>query len=310
MRGLVAALLLGLAACGSADAGQGAAPSSATASTRQVDTVNGPVTVPADPLRIVSIQPSATATLYDVGVSPVGVYDQGSEYISPRYLTDWDAATKIGTNGQIDLEKVAALEPDLIIGLDYEWNTKVYSQLSALAPTVIAPTTTWQSTAQTVAEAVGRADELTTLQHQLADRSAQIKQTYAGQLAAHTWDILQGGFDQGQFWLYGPNSEVGTILAGAGVQFATGSAQISDPGPKTLSYEQIDTLSDADVIGFYANFDGTPNNEGPALFAQTGFAALPAVQAGRTVPFPDFLPGGYGDALAVLDELQGGLAKL
>jgi hypothetical protein len=28
------------------------------------------------------------------------------------------------------------------------------------------------------------------------------------------------------------------------------------------------------------------------------------------VPFPDFLPNGYGDALAVLDELEAGLKKI
>ncbi|MER7003653.1 hypothetical protein ABT297_11505 [Dactylosporangium sp. NPDC000555] len=77
-----------------------------------------------------------------------------------------------------------------------------------------------------------------------------------------------------------------------------------------MSYEQIDILADADVIGFYSGYDGNPNNKGPELFAQTGFKQLAAVRATRLVPFPDFLPGGYGDALAVLDQLESGLTKL
>ncbi|MDQ7908746.1 hypothetical protein RB614_29865 [Phytohabitans sp. ZYX-F-186] len=63
------------------------------------------------------------------------------------------------------------------------------------------------------------------------------------------------------------------------------------------------------MIGFYAGYDGKPNNQGPQLFAQKGFTRLAAVQASRLVPIPDFLPGGYG-ALAVLDELEAGLTKL
>ena len=121
---------------------------------------------------------------------------------------------------------------------------------------------------------------------------------------------MQGGFDTGQYWLYGPGSDIGQILAGAGVQFATGSAQTPGDANRALSYERIDVLADAGVIGFYANNDGTPNNEGPQLFAQEGFKALDAVKAGRLVPLPDFLPGGYGDALAALDEVETGLKKL
>jgi ABC-type Fe3+-hydroxamate transport system substrate-binding protein len=99
------------------------------------------------------------------------------------------------------------------------------------------------------------------------------------------------------------------------VRFASGSvdaasSQSPGRGVRALSYEKIDLLADSGVIGFYANYDNTPNNEAPALFAQQGFKDLAAVKAGRLVPFPDFLPGGYGDALAVLDELETGLKKL
>jgi iron complex transport system substrate-binding protein len=316
--GLGTAALLGLAACSSsgtgADAG-GSSSSSAGPSTRQVTTAKGPVTVPADPKRVISIQPSATATLYDVGIASIGVYDEGSQYISPRYRTKWEAAATVGTGGEIDVEKVAALSPDLIIGFDYDWNTKAYSQLTELAPTVIAPATTWQAGAHTVADAVNRLGKLDTLIQQLTIRSAQIKHTYATQLAAYKWDLLQGGFEEGQYWLYGPNTDCGSILAAAGVRFASGSvdaasSQSPGRGVRALSYEKIDLLADSGVIGFYANYDNTPNNEAPALFAQQGFKDLAAVKAGRLVPFPDFLPGGYGDALAVLDELETGLKKL
>ena len=303
------AALLGLAACGSSSAS--AKPSTAASSaTRAVDTAKGTVDVPANPTRIVAIQPSAFATLYDLSVDVLGVYDEGAQYVSPRYLARYNAASKVGTGGQIDVEKVAVLKPDLIIGVDYSWNTDVYDKLTKIAPTVIAPSNSWTATAATVANAVGQTAKLQALVQQLKTRSATIKTTYAAALSRYRWDILQGGFDTGQYWLYGPGSDIGLILAGAGVQFATGSAQTPGDANRALSYERIDVLADAGVIGFYANNDGTPNNEGPQLFAQEGFKALDAVKAGRLVPLPDFLPGGYGDALAALDEVETGLKKL
>ncbi len=307
--GLLGAAALGLAACGSsADSASGTATT--TSGTRTIDTAKGSVTIPASPQRIVAIQPSATATLYDVGLTPVGVYDDGAEYISPRYRTAWTAAPKVGSNGEIDLEKIAAASPDLIIGTDYPWNTDSYAKLTAIAPTVIAPVTTWQATAHTVADAGNRLDRLTALQARLTARSAQIRKDYAAQLTAYPWNILQGGFDAGKFWLYGPASDAGVILAGAGVRFASASAKVHGNGPSVVSYENIDILADGGVVGFYANFDGTPNNKGPQLFTQPGFKTLDAVKAGRTVALPDFLPGGYGDALALLDEAESGLKAM
>lgn len=306
--GLLGTTALGLSACGSSAEGTGT--SSPTRRTRVVDTVKGQVTVPTSPSYVVSINPYATATLYDVGLSPVGVYDEGEEYVSPRYRARWEKAARIGPQGEIDLEKIAALTPDLIVGVDYTWNTDSYAKLTAIAPTVIAPATTWQATAHTVADAGNRLDALTTLRSRLTSRSAAIREDHASVLAAYTWNILQGGFDAGRFWLYGPASDAGTILAAAGVRFATASTRVKGSGNTVVSYENIDLLADGDVIGYYAAFDGTPNNKGPQLFAQPGFKALAAVKAGRTVPIPDFLPGGYGDALAVLDELEAGLKKL
>lgn len=302
-------------ACGS-DGGSSrstVAPSAPTApttpATRTVQTAKGAVEVPADPQRVVAIQPTALATLLDVGMSVVGTYDEGEQYVSPRYLDAWKAAPKIGS-GELDLEKIAVLEPDLIVGMDYAWNTDSYDQLTAIAPTVIAPSTGWQDAARTIADAVGRTSQLDELAAQAASHEARIRSTYAARLATERFAILQGGFDAGQFWVYGPGSDAGSILAGAGVQFASASAGVSGPANQVFSYEQIDVLDDATAIGFYAGFDDQPNNEGPALFEQPTFQRLPAVTSNHLVPMPDFLPGGYGDALALLDQLEAGLKAM
>jgi iron complex transport system substrate-binding protein len=328
--GLGGAALVGLAACGSTDSGATATTSAASptpssagagsstptaapstaATTRAVSSVKGTVQVPVDPQRIVSIQPSTAATLWDLDVNPVGVYDLGAQYVPPRYRTAFGGATKIGSNGEIDVEKVAALKPDLIVGVDYEWNTKSYDQLKAVAPTVIVPSDTWQNTSKITADSVGKSIELDALATKVTDRTAEIRSTYAATLAKYRWDLLQGGFDDGQFWVYGTGIDVGAILTAAGLQLATASSKAPKDDVGKISYENIDQLSDADVIGFYADWDGKPVEQGAQLFTQKLWAALPAVQAKRTVPLADFLPGGYGDVLALLDEFEAGLQQL
>ena len=304
-----------LAACssGSGGATSPAAAAAGGATTRTVKTTEGDVVVPSSPQRIVAIQPYVIADLQDVGDASkvIGTYDEGAQYVSPRYLSVYDKAAKVGNDGQLDLEKIAALKPDLIIGTNYTWNTQDYKELSAIAPTVIAPVTSWQATAQTVADAVGRGAQIKALATQLATEEKQIKTQYAAELAKYKWDILQGGFDAGQYWIYGPGTDIGTVLTAAGVRFATASAGISGDNSKSVSYERIDMLSDADVIGYYSDYtSSTPTNDGPQLFAQAGFKALAATKADRLVAIPDFLPGGYGDALAALAELRTGLKAL
>lgn len=312
--GLGAAALFGLSACtasgSGAESSSGAAPSG-----RQVDSANGVITVPANPTRVVSINWFVNNTLYDLGADPIGVQDPGSQYVAPRYRAKWSATPKVNST-QIDVEKIAALEPDLIIGTaGAAVSASLYEQLSTLAPTVLAVATPWQDMARTVADAMNRTAALGRLENRLTDRSTQIKQTYADVLGRYTWDVVQGGFDQGKFYVYGPNSLAGLVLGGAGVRFgsaSTAAASVTTPGVgiATVSYENLDSLRDADVIGYYATFDDKPNNLGPQLFAQQGWKDLPAVKAGRLVPISDFLVGGYGDALAFLDELEAGLKKM
>src|SRR5262249_52024602 len=105
-----AATLLSVAACG---AGPGAKP----VATRTASSVHGPVVVPAQPKRVVTLDGFTMAALFDLGLRPVGVYSAGEQYVEPQFLRGWRAITKIsdGTvGGAVDLEKVAALRPDLI----------------------------------------------------------------------------------------------------------------------------------------------------------------------------------------------------
>jgi iron complex transport system substrate-binding protein len=318
---------LALAGCG----GGSSSGSSSTAAgsslggggdVRTVKTIMGPVEVPAEPARVVSVHPATVDALFDYGVPPIGVYDIGAENISPRYRKAWDEATKIGKDGELDLGAIARLEPDLIVSANYEWNTNYYARLGRIAPTVVAPSTEWQDAAHLIAAAVGRFEKLSELQKELNQRSAKLRSGFAKQLDAYRWDLVGGGGEGGEYLVFGPESGPGGVLTGAGVRLASGSAEVTNGEDASYSSvgvtgglegvttgSEIGVLDDAGVIGFYADWDGEPKNEG-ALLVAPDFEALAAVKAGRMVPLPDFLPTGYGDALALLEQLEAGLRTI
>ncbi|MEU6853521.1 ABC transporter substrate-binding protein [Actinacidiphila alni] len=324
--GAAGAALFGLAACGSggsdSDAGSGSGGTAGTTSgakdgtkgTRTVDSAKGPIKVPAQPKRVVAINDFPMSAMFDLGQTPAGVFNAGEEYVPQRDLDRWKKVPKVsnGVGGAIEVEKVAALRPDLIIGIDVQANLP-YSQLSQLAPTVLLPFSKskapWRDMADQTAAVLGVPTALDQLKKRYTQRVAEIKQKYAAVLGRVHWDLLQGGFDEGQWWLYGAGSPIGGILADAGAQFATASKRL--PVQQAVSYELVTgKLSDADAIFYYTTNDGKPANLGPKLFAQKSFQQLPATKAKHLFGSIYFLPGGYEDAIGTLDDFEKALSAL
>ena len=185
------ALLLGvwlLAACGSAtgERDSGAAPGD----TYTVEHVYGTTEVPRDYERVVSVGYTDDQTMLAVGVKPVGMVDQYPAGGSPDRNISWPwvedlwAGTVpevVMTNGEsLNFEKVAALQPDLIVGVYSDITEGDYQRLSAIAPTVawapdvadpfVAP---WQDTARQIAKALGKEDEAEAAITEITDGMAQ-----------------------------------------------------------------------------------------------------------------------------------------
>ncbi|HET6508082.1 MAG TPA: ABC transporter substrate-binding protein [Baekduia sp.] len=305
-----AGLSLGLAACGGADDDTKAAAADAT---RTVATPKGRVEVPARPSRVVAINDYALYTMLDLGLDPIGIYSAGEQYVPPTYLDRWRGLPVINDEkvaGELSVEKILALKPDLIIGIDAQ--KAPYGQLSKIAPTVLLPFTAsngaWRPMAKGTAEALGRTEDLRALDAKLVQRAAKVKADHADALARWRFDLLQGGFDNGQFWTYGAKSNIGDVLGMTGMALARASAAASEQ--QTVSYENLDRLADADVVFYYTNNDGTPANLGPKLFAQKGFKLLEAVKAKRLIGSVNFLLVSYGTATAALDDLDRGLTRI
>ncbi|HEY0248615.1 MAG TPA: ABC transporter substrate-binding protein [Gryllotalpicola sp.] len=302
-------LAVGLTACSQATSTS--SPKETVAATRTVTTPEGKVTIPTHPLRVVSVHSWTTESLFDLGVKPLGVEDSGAEYVPSRYLAKWTATEKVAQGATINFEKIAALKPDLIVGVDVPYLKQDYTKLSAIAPTVFAPfgNERWQSYPGYTADFLNRKPQLAALKKKYDDEIATIKERYAPELATLKWDVVQGGFDAGNYWIYSTTSPVGAVLTQLGAQFASASAAVKPGATNSVSYEQTDLLKDAGEIIYYTNNDGTPANNINKLFALQSYQNLPAVESGHVVGTADFLPGSYSDGLGLLASITDALKK-
>ncbi|WP_163557069.1 iron-siderophore ABC transporter substrate-binding protein [Halomonas sp. NO4] len=110
------------------------------------------------PQRIVTLYQGATDSALALGLEPVGVVESWLERPMYRYLRDSlsEHVRYLGLETQPDLEAVAGLAPDLIIGARYR-QAAVYPLLSRIAPTVIADTAyDFEAMLMLVGEATGR----------------------------------------------------------------------------------------------------------------------------------------------------------
>ncbi|MET0909773.1 MAG: iron-siderophore ABC transporter substrate-binding protein [Ilumatobacteraceae bacterium] len=213
---LVVAIATGAAACGSDDeSGADAtlaltdvaadtstpseAPDGTTASTEsgeegQGDAAAFPVTlehkfgetvIESAPERVVVVGLTEQDALLALGVTPVGVTDWfgGHEYAVWPWAQDLlgDARPEVlNIDDGIQIERVAALDPDVIIGLYSGITDLEYEQLSQIAPTVAQPGEyvdwgiPWQEQTLAVGKIVGKADEAAAL---VADVEAQFATT-------------------------------------------------------------------------------------------------------------------------------------
>jgi len=135
------------------------APDPAAGATRTVTHAAGTTQVPADPQRIVVLTSSALDAACAVGLweRVAGAVTLDGERPQPMYLGYGVLKVpSIGSIGQPDPARIAALKPDLILG-DVAPAAGGYEALSAIAPTVlIGSGGSWQSDFAAYASGMGR----------------------------------------------------------------------------------------------------------------------------------------------------------
>lgn len=275
------------------------------ASAREVTHSMGVADVPDAPQRVVVLTNEGTEALLAIGITPVGAVrswlgDPWYDHIAGQ-MAD---VTVLGEESAVDLELLAALEPDLIIGTKVR-HEKIYEQLSAIAPTVISERLRgdWKVNMALYAEAVGKTAEaeaaFAAYDTRVAAISAQLGEAKAEQIS-----LVR--FMAGRTRIYLKDTFAGTVLGQIG--FARPASQDRDEFADEVTKERIPDFNGDRLFYFvYETGDGAADSAAAEWMADPLWAALPVVQAGKAQPVSDAIwntAGGIIAANVMLDDIE------
>ncbi len=298
-----ALLALTAAACGGTPAETEPGP---TSSQRVVSHAMGKTTVVGTPKRVIVLDTGELDSVLALGVKPVGAVAADATQGLQSYLSDRTQGVEtVGTINEPNLERIAALQPDLILSNKVR-HADIYDKLSRIAPTVFAEKVgvAWKDNFLLAGQALGKKDEAETV---LADykRQAQALGRSVGDPAR--LEVSMARFLSDSIRLYGEGSFIGTILEDAG--FSRPAVQQVDKTFVEVSREQI-SQADGDVI-FYGAYGPAGKAQQEQLTAAPLWQNLSAVRAGKAYEVNDdvwYLGIGPIAADLVLTDLEKHLA--
>ncbi len=288
--GSAGALLAFAAACSSDSSAGGSGGDGATIAHKY-----GQTTVSAAPQRVVSVGYNDQDALLALGAVPVGVFDWYGDY--PNAVWPWardllgDAQPAIigSASTGIDIEKVAAAGPELIVGTYSGLTQSQYDKLAALAPTVAQPAgvadygVRWQDQTTILGEALGaqdRAAELvSSVEKQFTDTAAA-NPVFAGKT------VLVGALKgPGQFGVYGPEDPKVRFFTELGFVNPPVAEQLRSTNFAEISTEQL-SLADVDLLVWYAG-GGFGDKLRAELDKTPVYQTLDVVKDGRAIILED-----------------------
>ncbi|GAA1848074.1 iron-siderophore ABC transporter substrate-binding protein [Brevibacterium marinum] len=274
---LLASVLV-LSACG------GGGGTEESASGPSVDTKFGSVEVPQDPQTVVALGWGDAETALALGVQPVGASDWvefGGKGVGPWAEDLYDQAPEIISTMEPDFEKIAALEPDLILDTKSSGEQERYDRLSEIAPTVGAPEggdnylTTMDQQVDLVSQALGKEDEGEKLLEDLDAKYEAAREAHpefdgkSVSVAAKTsegWGAYVEGSERVQF------------MEQLGFEQSEKVAALEPSGfTATVSEEKLDEL-DADLLVAFPIY--IPDAE---ITENAAFKRIPAVEDGHSL---------------------------
>lgn len=263
----------------------------------------GSTTIDARPERIVTVGLTDHDALLALDIVPVGTSEWFGGY--PGSVWPW-AQHKLGDQipeavggDSINFEKIAALQPDLILALFSGVTQEEYDLLAQIAPTVAQPAdyvdygVPWQELTVTVGKAVGKQAEAEAM---VADVEAKFAEVRAAHPEFEGATSVVATPYQG-IWVYGPQDVRGRFLTLLGFTLPEGLAEITGAEfGGNLSMERADLL-DVDVIIWLDPEDAEGELGGPV------YQSLPVHTEGHEV-FLDSYSDPVGGATSFVSVLS------
>jgi iron complex transport system substrate-binding protein len=276
-------LVLGAAGCGSGGSGD----EGASGGTRTIEHKYGSTEISGTPQRVVTVGFTDQDPALALGVAPVAVRDWFGE--QPGAIWPWardelgGAEPEVLPATELNFEQIAALEPDLIVGVSSGMTEEEYGTLSEIAPTLAQPGefvdfgVPWQDQTRLIGRALGlegRAEELVTGVEARFEEAREQHPEFQGA----TGVIALTG-EGGNYYPYGPEDVRGRFLTSLGFELPPEVVELAGESFfATISREQL-SLVDAGVLVWIVNSPA----EREALTSDPLYQRLGAVQEGRDI---------------------------
>lgn len=303
---LLVAVALALAACGGAGGGAGGGDEGGGASSgeeRTVEHAMGETEVEGTPKRVVVLDTGELDSAMSLGVVPVGAVEAIEGLGLPAYLQDTGGIENVGTIEEPNLEKIAALEPDLILSSKLR-HEPIYDQLSQIAPTVFTETTgvTWKANFEKHAEAMNLEAEAKKVMAGYEERIEKFGDEMGARLGETEVSVVR--FLPGETRIYQKESFVGTVLEDAGLPRPP-SQDVDEFALLNVSEEQIPKM-DGDAV-FVTVYGEPEDSTEEKITSDPLWQKLDAVRQDRVYEVSDdlwMLGIGPTAAVGVVDDLE------
>lgn len=305
---LAVALLAGCGGGSDDDGPAEAAPVAEGDFPRTVEHAMGTTEVPAFPETVIALDLSVVDSALALGLEVIGyttfLDPEGDlpEHFGDALDEHAADATWVGDLSTPNLERIAGLQPDLILSSVVR-HEDLYEELSAIAPTVMTESGGggWKDGLLLVGEAVDRRDRAEALIAAYEARATAVGAAINEVAGSPTVSVVR--FADG-IRLYQPTSFSGTVLADAGIA-RPDSQQDPVNFVQIVSEEQL-ALADADVLLYTIYANDNVEAQFQAIQGRALWSSLGAVQRGDAHAVPDatWMSGvGIFGAHEILDDL-------
>ncbi|MCW6074631.1 iron-siderophore ABC transporter substrate-binding protein [Clostridium sporogenes] len=260
--------------------------------------------IPENPKKVVILTNEGTEALLTLGVKPVGAVT--------GFAGEWYEHTKnelkyvkpLGKETSVNIEAVAALKPDLIIGNKMR-HEKIYTQLKAIAPTVFSDTIrgSWKDNFKFYAEVLNKKAEGDKALKEYESKVNYIKKDFKDKLDTK---ISLVRFMEGKTRIYLGDTFAGTILKEIG--FKRPDTQQGTKFVNEIGKERLNE-ADGDVM-FYFTYelgDGKGVAREKEWLNDPMFKSLNVVKNNKAFKVNDTIwntAGGIKAANLMLDDLN------
>ncbi|UQZ36854.1 hypothetical protein C2I18_26980 [Paenibacillus sp. PK3_47] len=265
----------------------------------------GEETLTGTPERVVILTNEGTEALLTLGIKPVGavqswIGDPWYEHIKDKM----QEVTVVGDELQPNLELIASLKPDLIIGNKVR-QEKIYEQLKQIAPTVFSEDLSgeWKNNFKLYSEAVNKKDEGEQAMKAFDQRVADVK-AKLGSKAETKVSIVR--FSASQVRIYQKDSFSGVLLEQLGI--ARPASQDKDNFMEVMSKETIPDM-DGDVLFYFVTEEASKTDAAKVVEEWLNdplFKNLNVSKNNKVIQVNEAIwntAGGYEAANLLLDEI-------